>query len=311
MKILITGADGYIGSTLATYFKLKGYAVIGTVFEREPEENEYFCNISKPSSIATLPTGPYDMIIHTAGIVDYSAGFAAMKAVNTKGARNMARWATQTGCAHFIHISSVSVYGFLTLGQQRTENYAWKLWQYVGNSYMRSKAAAEEAVRQENKAYTMLRLPAVIGAGDTFTSPNIFHKLQSGEFFFCGKGNKTVSLMSVKNLGFIIGSLFRMGPENNTYNCCDYHVAWRELVSEFAFRMGIEVPARKKAFLKVLSHLNDEGTQMLFTYSCFGSHFPDERLWDRIGDVRQYHWKERVREAVEALLKKEGRLSPP
>lgn len=306
MKILITGADGYIGSMLAAHFKSKGYSVTGTVFEREPKVDEYFCDISKPASIAALPIGPYDMIIHTAGIVDYSAGFSAMKAVNTIGAGNMARWATQIGCRHFIHISSVSVYGYLTIGQRRTENYAWKLWQYVGNPYMRSKAAAEEAVRRENKAYTVLRLPAVIGPGDTFTSPNIFHKLQSGKFFFCGKGNKIVSLMSVKNLGFIIERLLQIGPENNTYNCCDYHVPWRELVSEFAFRMGKEVPSRKKALLKVLSYLNDEGSQMLFTYSYFGSQFPDNPLWNRIGDVRQYHWKETVREAVEALLKKES-----
>lgn len=304
MKILITGADGYIGSTLASHFKSLGWAVTGTVFELAPQANEYFCDISKPASIATLPKGPYDAIIHTAGIVEYSAGFAAMKAVNTIGAGNMARWATQIGCGHFIHISSVSVYGFLTIGQGRTEGYAWKLWKYIGNSYMRSKAAAEEKVRKENNAYTMLRLPAVIGAGDTFTSPNIFHKLQSGEFFFCGKGNKTVSLLSVKNLGLIIENLLQSGAENQIYNCCDYHVSWRELVSEFAFCMGQEVPTQKKSLFALLSYLNDQQAQMLFTYSYFGSHFPDEQLRNRIGDVRQHHWKNTVQEAVAALLKK-------
>ncbi len=303
MKILITGADGYIGSNLSEHFKSRGYTVIGTVFIREPGKDEYFCDISNPESISKLPHGPYDLIIHTAGIVDYSAGFEVMKAVNTRGAENMARWAKNNGCAHFVHISSVSVYGYLTIGQRREEKYAWKIWKHIGNSYMRSKAGAEDAVRKVNEAYTILRLPAVIGANDTFTSPNIFYRLQKGEFFFCGKGNKTVSFISVKNLGYIIESLYKNGPENNVYNCCDFHVSWRELISEFASRMGVEVPAKRKKLIELLFYLKDQGAQMLFTYSFFGSHFSDKKLWARIGDLKLNYWKDTAQEAVESLLK--------
>ena len=123
------------------------------VFDRAPENGEVYCDISDPASVSALPKGPYGAVINAAGIVDQSVRASVMSAVNTAGAGNLARWARVTGCGHFIHLSSIAVYGLMTLGQGRTENHAWKLWKYLGIPYMRTKARAEEVVRNENRAF--------------------------------------------------------------------------------------------------------------------------------------------------------------
>jgi nucleoside-diphosphate-sugar epimerase len=301
MKVLIIGTDGFIGRHLKDFFLSTGHEVIGTVFNDPAEGDDYCIDIRSAASIEALPDIPFDAVINAAGIVDQSAPSSLMMDVNARGAANLARWARRRGCPHFIQLSSIAVYGLKTLGVNRSEDRTRRFRGVLGIAYMRSKARAETLIERSGAPYTMLRLPAVIGRGDSFTSPSIVRWLRSGNFFFCGPGTRPVSLLFAKNLGPWVEALIAKGPLNCAFNCADHHVPWRDLVGHFAGLLNLPVPERTRSILALPLHLRDAGAHMLFTFSLFGSHFPSERLMRATAFTPPHDWRQGVAESLDGL----------
>ncbi len=230
MKIMITGTDGFVGETLKKYFQEKGYNVFGTVFMRDALENEVRFDIQKTKEFEKLPKENFDVIIHTAGIVDQTVPKKIMFNVNAEGTQRMLDWGKANGCNHFIQMSSVSVYGLKTNGEYRSEEKTKRYDGPLAIPYMRSKAKAERYIEKSGINYTILRLPAVLGRNDSYLSPAIIPRLKDGKFYFCGNDDKLFSVLFVKNLPAIIEKVIKAGPLNDVFNCVDHHVHWHEFI---------------------------------------------------------------------------------
>jgi nucleoside-diphosphate-sugar epimerase len=174
---------------------------------------------------------------------------------------------------------------------------------------MASKARAERVIEASSLGYTFLRLPAVLGRGDSYLSPTIVTALQRGTFFTCGKGLKKVSLMSAANLGEVVHRILLAGPRNRAYQCCDAHLPWRTLVAEYARCLGVDVPDSKRSILSILTHLQDKHHLLLLTFCRFGAHFPDRALHCSVPHRHVHGWREGVAEAVAGILEGEPKPS--
>jgi nucleoside-diphosphate-sugar epimerase len=272
--------------------------VTGTWYSRRPGANELFLDITDPESFGNLPQTRFDAVVHAAGIVDQRIRRKRMMAVNTAGTRALVRWSEDRGIAHFIYLSSISVYGWKTMGQNRVEDWVRRSRGIPVVPYMASKARAERVVESSDLGYTLLRLPAVMGRGDSQLSPTIIAALRSGTFFTCGSGGKKVSLMLADNLGAVIHQILAAGPRNRAFNCCDSHVPWRKLVAEYARRLRVDIPERKRSILSMITHLGDKRYLLLLTFSRFGAHFPDDRLHRVVPHDHRVGWREGVAETV-------------
>src|SRR3989338_3540959 len=121
MKILITGATGYIGSYLTEYLIKKGAAEIVPLCRQLPEyfkdwRNQFDvveCDVLKPESLKAKVSGPVDCIIHLAAFNDVECKEFPNQAlmVNAVGTRNMLELACEIGCRSFIYGSTLQVYG--------------------------------------------------------------------------------------------------------------------------------------------------------------------------------------------------------
>jgi nucleoside-diphosphate-sugar epimerase len=298
MRLLLTGCDGSIGSVITRDLRRLGHEVTGTCYSRPPGASELFLDITDPDSFGNLPQTRFDAVVHAAGVVDQRIRRKRMMAVNTAGTRALVRWAEERGVAHFIYLSSISVYGWKTMGQNRDEERVRRSRGIPVVPYMASKARAERVIESSGLGYTLLRLPAVMGRGDSQLSPTIIDALRSGTFFTCGSGGKKVSLMLADNLGGVIHQILAAGPCNRAFNCCDSHVPWRELVAEYARRLGVAVPADRRSILSMITHLGDKRYLLLLTFSRFGAHFPDDRLHRAVPHDHRVGWREGVAEAV-------------
>jgi len=301
MRVLVTGCDGFIGAAVSRDLRRSGHEVVGTCYQRAPGPNEIFLDLTEPPTFAHLPSIRFDAVVHAAGIVDQRIRRKRMFAVNAEGTERLVLWAEAEGVSHFIYLSSISVYGWKTLGQDRSEASTRRARGIPVVPYMASKVRGERAVEKSGLGYTLLRLPPVMGRGDSYLSPTILSALRKGTFFSCGDGGRKVSLMLADNLGAVIHRVLLAGPADRAFNCCDAHVAWRTLVDEYARRLGVDVPGRKRSMLSLLTHLGDKPYLLLLTFSRYGAHFPDDLLHRCIPHRHPKRWQAAVAEAVEGF----------
>ena len=304
-KILITGTDGFVGSALKSHFLEAGFQVFGTTFFREPnDDKEVQFNIMEKESLSTLwKNEKFDTIIHTIGIVDQTKPKKLLFAVSAYGTKKICEYAKSINCKHFIFTSSVSVYGLKTLGENHTENNVKRKFQRFFPPYGRSKAMAEKYIEQSGLQYTILRLPMILGQNDTFISPSIIPKLLDGTIFTCGKVEKKVSLLYIKNLGPIIEKLVEIGPLNHSFNCISDSILWDDLIRQFALELKVEYKPKKKHPLSFLNHSNDRSYQLIATFSAFGAHYSCQLLQKYVNKkIPSYDWKEGIKEAIQGYL---------
>jgi nucleoside-diphosphate-sugar epimerase len=305
MRVLVTGSDGFIGACIIRHLRQSGHEVVGTCYEQAPGPDETFLDVTDPKTYSSLPVNSIDAVVHAAGIVDQRVGRKKMFAVNTEGTERLVHWAQVKGVSHFIFLSSISVYGWKTLGQDRREASTRRSLGIPVVPYMASKIRAERAIESSGLGYTLLRLPAVMGRADTYLSPTIISALQGETFFTCGTGVKKVSLMVAANLGPVVHRILINGPGNRAFNCCDAHVPWRTLVAEYAQRLGVPVPDRKRSILSLVTHLADKRYLLLSTFSRFGAHFPDDLLRSSFPLRHATSWRTGVAEAVDGYLQRD------
>ena len=302
MRLLITGTRGFVGGMLAAHLRARGHDVYGLVRRADVAVRELRVDLAQALDFEHLPRRSFDAIIHAAGLVGGRHFSTEIMEVNAEGTRRLVSWARWAGCGHFIQVSSVGVYGLRIVGQERTELVTPRSQSVLAMAYMRSKARAEIYIEDSGLARTILRLPSIIGPGDTFTTPAILSSLLGGMIPHAGRRDRKVSIIGIKNVAAVVERVLELGPLEDAFNCADSDVAWEDLVSHYAAQLGITPCWRRQSALRLLLRPSDRAYQYLMTNSWLGSQFPSDRLWARLGIAPAADWRDAVRDAVHALM---------
>ena len=139
-KVLITGANGFIGNTLMRYYKQQGTAVIGVDLHGNGDDIIQG-NIANPETISHL-LEQCDVIVHTAALVSNAMKDSDMWRVNVLATRNLIAAAKHHKVRRFVQISSIVAYGNTAQGEL-DEDYPVHA---DGGSYVLTKLASEHAV---------------------------------------------------------------------------------------------------------------------------------------------------------------------
>ena len=130
MKILLTGAGGYIGSLMGPYLQARGHEVIGLDTGFFDEVDLYPCkpietNRKDTREVVAEDLVGYDAIVHLAELSNDPLGDLNRELtfeINHKGTVGLAKFAKQAGVKRFIHSSSCSVYGMGEPGEVKDES---------------------------------------------------------------------------------------------------------------------------------------------------------------------------------------------
>lgn len=278
MHILVTGADGFIGSHVATALEHAGHRVVRAVFARAAELGELRLDLTRPEQLVRLPRD-VEAVVHAAGQVDARVDRAIMFAVNLDITRNLLAWARDLGVSHFVQVSSVAVYGPLALGEDRDESTP-RLGRALGLPYMRSKAIAERAVEQSGVPYTLVRPPVVLGRGDTVISRGFLTALDGPGVPIPPGGHldRRVSLVSAEGLAEIVAQVIGRGPLGTAIHAVDAELTIRELSGLYA--RALKKPCRfaRMSVRKAFQTRNEVGISWLAASTRFGQHYRRERL---------------------------------
>ena len=114
LRVLVTGASGFVGSAIAEQCRSAGMNVLSTGRSDVEDVPGYFkADVTEPESL-TEAMSEVDCVVHAAGLAhQFRKGIkpAAFMKTNVKGAENIANAAVHAGVKQFILVSSVSVYG--------------------------------------------------------------------------------------------------------------------------------------------------------------------------------------------------------
>lgn len=171
MVIAISGICGFIGRRLAERLLSKGYVVKGMDLDENQVAQikkflfvDAFVGDITSSADCDILTQQVDVVVHTAAKVKEDGNWDDFRRINVLGTENIAKSAKNNGVRHFIHLSSVMVYGF-EFPPHCAENSPMN---GDKNPYCTTKIEAEEILfplGDETFGITILRPGDVYGPG--------------------------------------------------------------------------------------------------------------------------------------------------
>lgn len=167
MKVLVTGASGFLGGHLVEELVRRGYSVRAFVRRtsdtrllRELEVEISVGDITAPETLPPAMRG-VDAVVHLAAYYTFFGKRELYELVNVKGTEWVARAALESGVKRFIYCSSTEAIGPVK-NPPGDENSPLN----PQFEYGRSKARAEEVVRRlarEGLEYTIVRPSGIYG----------------------------------------------------------------------------------------------------------------------------------------------------
>ena len=214
MKILVTGASGFIGSQLVPFLNRRHEVSALNARRVSNTDTEWRDQVDG-----------CDVLVHLAGRAHVSSNASdaqIYKTVNTDLTETLANQAAQTG-KHMIFISSAVVYG--------NQSHAGASF-FVGDAlqlvspYASSKAAAESALQTFSKqgqlTYTVIRPPLVYGPGVKANFLSMMKWVDSGVPLPLGSAHNLRSLVGVRNLlDLIENCAINDAAKNQIFNVSD------------------------------------------------------------------------------------------
>lgn len=206
MKTLITGATGFLGSTLAHRLNSMGWDV--TALGRNPEKLKLF----EAHGIKTLQADIEDevamqkactdmeIVFHCAAFPSPWGQYEDFYKSNVLGTRNVAQGCAENKVQRLVYVSTPSIY--FSYSSRLNVRETDPLPKPISN-YAKTKLLAEQEI---DKAYEAglpvisIRPRALFGPGDTVLFPRLIPRLQSGRLPIVGDGNNVVDLTYIDNV---------------------------------------------------------------------------------------------------------------
>jgi nucleoside-diphosphate-sugar epimerase len=185
-KVLITGANGFIGNTLMRYYKTQKVPVVGIDLIGN-DDDIVQGDIANPETISHLLES-CDVVVHTAALVSNSIADSDMWRVNVLATRNLIAAAEKYKVRRFVQLSSIVAYGNAAEGELDEDQPVHA----DGGSYVLTKLASEHTVLAA-QARSSLEL-VIIRPGDVYgpgSRPWIILPLEAinkGQFMLPAKG---------------------------------------------------------------------------------------------------------------------------
>lgn len=211
MKILVTGATGFLGQHLVNDLSAKGIGCIAlgrnqSIGAKLANKSTEFINVDLTDKESVLSIDKeVDIIVHCAALSTLQASAYEYHQHNVIATENIVALANKRNIKRFIHISSASVYF----------EYKHKLDCHEDtdiavtfvNDYAKTKFQSEQVLESSlnpSIERVILRPRGIFGEGDNGIMPRILRVAKSGFFPLINKGQAELDITYVKNVSHAI-----------------------------------------------------------------------------------------------------------
>lgn len=207
MKVLVTGAAGFLGGHLVEMLVERGEEVRAMV--RSGEDTTHLCSHKRVKIVYGDMTDTDSLkravkgvrrVYHVAARTGPWGPESAYLAVNVLGLAELIRVSVNAGVQRIVHTSSITVYGHHLRGIV-TEEYPYHA---EDNPYSRTKIAGERLITDLVKTYhapvVTVRPAWIYGPRDRNSFARVAALVASGKGFLIGSGTNIVPLVHVRDV---------------------------------------------------------------------------------------------------------------
>ena len=210
MKVMVTGASGFLGQKLRLVLEEAGFEVVPVFRTRQPDRekgirNAVFGKIIDATTDWTNELFDVDVVIHLAARAhvmqdDEADVLSRFREINVEGTKNLAKQAAHSGVKRLIYLSSIKVNGEETNDQP----FSFNQTPNPKDSYGLSKMEAEDALREMEETMDMgvviIRPPLVYGPGVKGNLLTLVNMIKKGIPMPFGAVDNRRDLVSIYNL---------------------------------------------------------------------------------------------------------------
>lgn len=244
-KILVTGANGFLGSEIVRQLHGASLPVRATslrAFSSCAAVEHLQADIMRTEQVA-LALKDIDTVIHTAGLahVFRHASQYEFQRINVNGSVSVMQAAVDQGISHFIFVSSISVYGHSGNSVYREGDPC-----RPEGPYAQSKLKAEQELTAlascAGAALTILRLSTLYGEGDRGNVNRLMRSIDRGHFIWLGRGDNYKSLLYKRDAA-IACMLVAKNPARGIriFNVSAPACTMKEIVNGLASALGMRI----------------------------------------------------------------------
>ena len=246
MRVLVTGASGFIGTYLVHELIDHGYEVTALTRKKQeihPKAKVVIGDITEPSTIESY-FQDVDAVFHNAAYaMDWGKKDRFYQA-NVDGTRHVAQACIDHGIKRLIYTSSAGVYGFPSNDELISEDSE----KNPLNHYQRTKLLGEQVLDEyPDLSVSSIRPPMVFGANAPALKI-VFSNLQKQKFVYIGSGDQQISIAHPADVARLMRIILEKDVNASVYNVVSFITPIKSFIDTIADLCGLEPPQRHVSY---------------------------------------------------------------
>jgi nucleoside-diphosphate-sugar epimerase len=252
MKVLVTGASGFVGGATCAELVRRGHEVVALVRRPGSEPPGTQAAIGDLTDAASLQEGVSsqraDAVIHLAAELASQRDSRKVYDVNVEGTRRLLEACTADGRPRFVFASTVvtgDAHGDLLEPDRPLP---------VETPYGRSKQEAEKLVRDSGLDAVIVRPSHVYGPGGWYEEEFVKRLRQPGRFAVIGSGDNWWDVVRVEDVATALVDSAERAPAGAVYHVADDDpITFYDFVALTARALGVGPPRRIPVWLATIA----------------------------------------------------------
>lgn len=250
MKVLITGAAGFLGTNIVLACLNKGWKVRAFTLEgspvnyiQHPDVEIQYGDVADAGAVRNAMSG-VDAVIHCAGDTSFwKKLFERQKKTNVEGVKTVLQTALELKIKKVVHTSTVDAFGYNPngLADENWHEYNYEGWGYNYADTKRQGQAMALSYAQQGLDVVVINPGSMIGPFD--------HTLQFGRLFMDIRDHKIPAVLPggapwahVQEVAKAHVAALERGRAGQMYICGGVHETYRAVFLAIADSIGVKPP---------------------------------------------------------------------